>query len=451
MSLNRDTHKLLVESITDARQEPFLLTEEETTFITEQYVSFLREHYTEEELQNLTEEELHELFGKFLSAIKMDPVSRFNRDVQRQKTSDPNIQRGLLGKGHHLQQLAGLGGLAAGGKVNPDDARLFGKLQKEYQASVAQRTKGLGGLMAGVKGALTGRTREQVISAADAKKVRALRQAGAISGRDLADRYRRGTKTNTERLRSQQTQPASDATSDDTTSTQTDPQPDDTTSTQTDLRTQINQNARRSPPREDVAGRIRAEVAARKQEDKETEGIVDDIVPNIPSTSNRRTRPAVGDATQAGSSRRNRSLIGRDQGRVNPAAAGEEKSISRTVARRGQSPQTITTGDISIKGKVITPDGDIAGQNVNRPQRESPSQRARRLARLPADERRAEAAAFADSVIARRERGEIDRSDLERPRADAQAASNEGGRRGGRGGRGGRRRRGGRGRGRGRR
>ena len=71
---------------------------------------------------------------------------------------------------------------------------LHSGLSKLYDKSVEDRTKGLGGLAAKIKGKLTGKSAADVIRAGDEKKLAKLEKGGAIKGAELAGQYRRGTK-----------------------------------------------------------------------------------------------------------------------------------------------------------------------------------------------------------------------------------------------------------------
>jgi hypothetical protein len=101
--------------------------------------------------------------------------------------------------GHHLQQLAAgkaMGSKDASGQqvIRPEDEELHGQLAGAYEKSVQDRTKGLGGLAAKIKGKLTGQSAADVVRAGDEKKLAKLQSAGAVKGEELAGRYRTGTK-----------------------------------------------------------------------------------------------------------------------------------------------------------------------------------------------------------------------------------------------------------------
>lgn len=191
------------------------MSEEQFNALTDKYLNHLSENYTQEQIDAMTEEQLQEglmNFARGLVQTGMEKAKALGSKVkqgikdieQKGAVAGFEAEKAKLRKtgstaGHALQQLAAgkaIGSTDAEGKqvIRPEDEELHGKLSSAYEKSVEQRTKGLGGLGAKIKGKLTGKSAADVVRAGDEKKLAKLQSAGAIKGAELAGRYRTGTK-----------------------------------------------------------------------------------------------------------------------------------------------------------------------------------------------------------------------------------------------------------------
>lgn len=191
------------------------MSEEQFNALTDKYLNHLSENYTQEQIDAMTEEQLQEglmNFARGLVQTGMEKAKALGSKVkqgikdieQKGAVAGFEAEKAKLRKtgstaGHALQQLAAgkaMGDTDAEGKqvIRPEDEELHGKLASAYEKSVEQRTKGLGGLGAKIKGKLTGKSAADVVRAGDEKKLAKLQSAGAIKGAELAGRYRTGTK-----------------------------------------------------------------------------------------------------------------------------------------------------------------------------------------------------------------------------------------------------------------
>lgn len=191
------------------------MTEEQFDALTAKYFVHLSENYTQEQIDAMTEEQLQEGLMNFARGLVQTGVEKAKalgskvkqgiKDIEQKgavagfEAEKAKIRKGGSSAGHALQQLAAgraMGDTDAEGKqvIRPEDEELHGKLTSSYEKSVQQRTQGLGGIGAKIKGALTGRSAADVVRAGDEKKLAKLQSAGAIKGAELAGRYRTGTK-----------------------------------------------------------------------------------------------------------------------------------------------------------------------------------------------------------------------------------------------------------------
>lgn len=191
------------------------MSEEQFNALTDKYLNHLSENYTQEQIDAMTEEQLQEGLMNFARGLVQTGIEKAKALGSKVKQGIKDIeQKGAVAgfeaekaklrktgstAGHALQQLAAgkaMGDTDAEGKqvIRPEDEELHGKLASAYEKSVEQRTKGLGGLGAKIKGKLTGKSAADVVRAGDEKKLAKLQSAGAIKGAELAGRYRTGTK-----------------------------------------------------------------------------------------------------------------------------------------------------------------------------------------------------------------------------------------------------------------
>lgn len=191
------------------------LSEEQFDALTDKYLTHLSENYTEDQIAAMTEEQLQEGLMDFARGLVKTGVEKAKelggkvkqgiKDIEQKgavagfEAEKSKIRKGGSQAGHHLQQLAAgkaLGSTGASGQqeIRPEDEQLHQSLASAYDKSVKQRTKGLGGFAAKVKGKLTGKSAEDVIRSGDEAKLAKLQKAGAIKGAELAGRYRSGTQ-----------------------------------------------------------------------------------------------------------------------------------------------------------------------------------------------------------------------------------------------------------------
>jgi hypothetical protein len=192
-----------------------ILTEEQFEALTQKYLSHLHENYSEKEIAAMTEEQIQEGLMNFARGLVQTGVEKAKalgskvkqgiKDIEQKgavagfEAEKAKMRKGGNAAGHHLQQLAAgkaMGSKDASGQqvIRPEDEELHGKLAGAYEKSVQDRTKGLGGLAAKIKGKMTGKSAADVVRAGDEKKLAKLQSAGAVKGEELAGRYRSGTK-----------------------------------------------------------------------------------------------------------------------------------------------------------------------------------------------------------------------------------------------------------------
>lgn len=191
------------------------LSEEQFDLLTDKYLTHLQENYSQEQIDSMTEEELQEGLMNFARGLVQTGIEKAKalgskvkqgiKDIEQKgavagfEKEKAKIRKSGGSAGHALQQLAAgkaMGSKDASGQqvIRPEDEGVHGALASAYEKSVQQRTKGMGGLAAKIKGKLTGKSAADVIRAGDEKKLGKLEKAGAIKGEELAGRYRSGTK-----------------------------------------------------------------------------------------------------------------------------------------------------------------------------------------------------------------------------------------------------------------
>jgi hypothetical protein len=191
------------------------MTEEQFNALTDKYLTHLSENYSKEQIDSMTEEQLQEGLMNFARGLVQTGIEKAKalgtkvkqgiKDIEQKgavagfEKEKAKLRKSGSGAGHALQQLAAgkaMGSKDASGQqtIRPEDEGVHGALASAYEKSVQQRTKGIGGLGAKIKGKLTGQSAADVIRAGDEKKLGKLEKAGAIKGEELAGRYRSGTK-----------------------------------------------------------------------------------------------------------------------------------------------------------------------------------------------------------------------------------------------------------------
>lgn len=191
------------------------LSEEQFDALTDKYLTHLQENYSQEQIDSMTEEQLQEGLMNFARGLVQTGIEKAKalgtkvkqgiKDIEQKgavagfEKEKAKLRKSGSSAGHALQQLAA--GKAMGSKdesgqqvIRPEDEGVHSALSSAYEKSVQQRTKGIGGLAAKIKGKLTGQSATDVIRAGDEKKLGKLEKAGAIKGEELAGRYRSGTK-----------------------------------------------------------------------------------------------------------------------------------------------------------------------------------------------------------------------------------------------------------------
>lgn len=191
------------------------MTEEQFNALTDKYLTHLSENYSKEQIDSMTEEQLQEGLMNFARGLVQTGIEKAKalgtkvkqgiKDIEQKgavagfEKEKAKLRKSGSSAGHALQQLAA--GKAMGSKdesgqqvIRPEDEGVHSALSSAYEKSVQQRTKGIGGLGAKIKGKLTGQSAADVIRAGDEKKLGKLEKAGAIKGEELAGRYRSGTK-----------------------------------------------------------------------------------------------------------------------------------------------------------------------------------------------------------------------------------------------------------------